>query len=110
MTLRQQTLGNGFSLAVLPGFVFGTAVVLLPIALSLAYQLSLFSPDHPEPCNDLFRSNIHVGELLLLRLGLLDAHDVGVLCAQPLEEALAGCRADAVQVERDESEHLREPP
>ncbi|PNG34514.1 MULTISPECIES: 4-hydroxybenzoate octaprenyltransferase [Pseudomonas] len=53
--------GAGLLAGANPGFF----IVLLPIALSLAYQLSLFSPDHPEPCNDLFRSNFHVGVLLL---------------------------------------------
>ncbi|MCU7648309.1 4-hydroxybenzoate octaprenyltransferase [Pseudomonas piscis] len=44
-----------------PGFF----ILLLPIGLSLAYQLSLFSPDDPGPCNHLFRSNCHIGVLLL---------------------------------------------
>src|SRR5690606_11732290 len=38
-------------------------------------------------------------ELVLLGLGFLDAEDVGVLRGEPVEESLAGRRAQAVGVE-----------
>ncbi|UMZ12175.1 4-hydroxybenzoate octaprenyltransferase [Pseudomonas sp. MPFS] len=50
---------------VLAGASPGFFILLLPIALSLAYQLGQFSPDDPGPCNQLFRSNCHIGVLLL---------------------------------------------
>ncbi|AZD26821.1 4-hydroxybenzoate octaprenyltransferase [Pseudomonas chlororaphis] len=51
---------------VLAGVNPGYFILLLPVALSLAYQLDQFHPDNPEPCNNLFRSNCHVGVLLLV--------------------------------------------
>ena len=42
-------------------------------------------------------------ELVDLRLGLLQAHDVGGLARKPLVEAFAGCRTYAVRVERDDA-------
>src|SRR5690606_32863916 len=42
-------------------------------------------------------------ELVLLGLGLLHAEDVGVLFAEPVEEALVGGRTDAVGVEADDA-------
>jgi hypothetical protein len=47
-------------------------------------------------------------ELMLLRLGFLQADDVGLLLVHPAEEALAGGRADAVEICRDDAEHAKE--
>jgi hypothetical protein len=38
---------------------------------------------------------------VLLRLGFLDAQDIGALGGEPVEEALAGRRAQAIGVEAD---------
>src|SRR5690606_39675386 len=49
------------------------------------------------------RAEAGIGQLVFLRLGLLQADHVGVLLAQPVEETLAGGRADAVGVEADDA-------
>jgi hypothetical protein len=53
------------------------------------------------------RTVTRIAELVFLRLGLLQADDVGVLARQPLEEAPARGGANAVRVERDDA-HRRE--
>src|SRR5690606_29791200 len=49
------------------------------------------------------RAEGRVGQLVLLGLGLLHADHVGLLLPQPVEEPLAGGRADAVGVEADDA-------
>jgi len=49
------------------------------------------------------RAEHRIGQLGLLGLGFLQAQDIGVLCAEPVEEALAGGRTDAVGVEADDA-------
>ena len=44
-------------------------------------------------------------ELVLLRLGLLEAHDVGVLRVHPRKEALARRGPDPVEIAGDDTEH-----
>jgi hypothetical protein len=44
---------------------------------------------------------------MLLRLGLLQANDVGSLCLHPAEEALTGCGPDAVEVAGDDAQYER---
>jgi len=46
---------------------------------------------------------MRLGDLVALTLGLLQADDVRVLGGQPVEEALARRRADAVRVEGDDA-------
>jgi hypothetical protein len=46
---------------------------------------------------------------MLLRLGFLDAYDVGVLVPQPFEEALAGRRPDAIGVQTNYSKQSAPP-
>lgn len=44
-----------------PSFI----IFLAPMSLMLAYQLSHFDFNKPDNCNDLFRSNVYVGVLLM---------------------------------------------
>jgi hypothetical protein len=44
-------------------------------------------------------------EVVVLRLEFLDAHDVGILSAQPVEEAFVDRRADAIKIQCDDSKH-----
>src|SRR5262249_32635110 len=47
------------------------------------------------------RHERELGEVRLLRLDLLEAHDVGLLARKPLRKTLRERRADAVEIERD---------
>src|SRR5690606_681461 len=49
------------------------------------------------------RAEAGVGQLVLLRLGFLQADDVGLLAFQPAEETLGRSGADAVGVEADDA-------
>ena len=51
----------------------------------------------------IYVQELRTGELVFLRLGFLNAQDVGVLRAEPVEEALVGGRAQAVGVETDDA-------
>src|SRR5262249_51811424 len=49
-----------------------------------------------------------IAELAFLRFGFLQANDIGLLLAQPVEEPFACSRADAVGVERDNAHWSRD--
>src|SRR5262249_16870423 len=49
------------------------------------------------------RTERRIGQLVLLRFGFLQADDVGALLPQPVEEPLAGGRANAVGIEADDA-------
>src|SRR5688572_24028792 len=60
-----------------------------------------------EPGAVAVRAEGAVVQLVLLRLGFLQAQDVGVLAGEPVEEALGGGRTQAVGVEADDAHRER---
>ena len=44
-----------------------------------------------------------------LRLGLLDAHDVGRLARHPVKETFAGCCPNAVGIQADNAKQIDSP-
>ena len=56
---------------------------------------------------DILRQELGAGDLVFLRLGFLEAQDVGALLREPVEEPLARRGADAVGVEADDAQIAR---
>src|SRR5690606_35555560 len=84
----------------------GTDLVRLAAAIDRHAAVALLGGGVAKPGAIARRQEFRPDQLVFLGLGLLHAEHVGLLLGEPIEEALAGCRAQAVGVEADDAHGL----
>jgi len=76
---------------------------LLYVSNGLGFAEAIDTREAQAALEGVFGPERRIGQLILLRLGFLQANDVGLLFPQPGEEILVGRGADAVGVETDDA-------